>query len=210
MCRADGCGQPAQRLPGSGAQPQYCEAHRPKRRERDVAGANARKASRLRETRELAIAQRIQRSEMELLSIAAVLGIAGDDPLSACSMAGIECEPDEAAELVALARSRHRELTQGQPQALDRLLKGGITRLVSTAALAPAEIAPGQRAGGAFALGRLRETLGLSDAPQFASIVLEIVGPEGERLVIGPTNQGSTCPTCGHIGAGQVRGPRMP
>lgn len=187
-CRREGCGQPAQRLPGSGAQPQYCESHRPKRRERDVAGANARKASRLRETRELAIVQGIYRGEMELLAIAATIAIAGDDPIAACSMAGVQFEPHEAAELVALAKARHAELISGEPQALDRLLKAGITRLAATAAMAPAEIAPGQRAGSAYALGRLRETLGLSSIPRFSSIVLEITGPAGERLTIGPTN----------------------
>lgn len=124
---------------------------------------------------------------LELLSLAAVLPVSGGNAELACALAGINAG-GRAEALVARAREVHADLSAGEPAALDQLVRAGIARLAITAAVQPDQIAPGQRPHAAYALARLRESMGLTQAPRFASIRLEVVGPEGEQLSIGPTN----------------------
>lgn len=187
-CKRPGCTARAEKLPGGGRQPLYCKKHRPASRSIDGEKEVARRASRHRATKELAAAESSQRDASTLLALAAVLPIAGDDPDEACAWAGLQERGEAAAALVTRAKARHAELISGEPQALDRIVRASIIRLASVGAMSPEAIAPAQRPGAAFALGRLRETMGLSSLPRFSSIVLEVVGPAGERLVIGPTN----------------------
>lgn len=187
-CKSPGCTARAEKLPNGGRQPLYCKKHRPASRSIDGEKEVARRASRHRATKELASAEASQRDASTLLALAAVLPIAGDDPDDACAWAGLPDRGKAAGLLVARAKARHAELISGEPQALDRIVRASIIRLASVGAMTPEAIAPAQRPGAAFALGRLRETMGLSSLPRFSTIVLEVTGPPGESLVIGPTN----------------------
>lgn len=148
----------------------------------------ARRASRHRSTQELKQKEGLATPALELLSIAAVLPVAGGDPELACALAGVAVSGDRARELADRARALHAELCAGEPAALDQLVRAGIARLAITAAVQPEQIAPGQRPHAAYALARLRESMGLTQAPRFTSIRLEVVGPDGDTLSIGPTN----------------------
>lgn len=187
-CLTPGCKAPAERLPGPGRQPSYCKKHRPASRSIDGEQEVARRASRHRATKQLAAVEASQRDASVLLALAAVLPIAGGNPDEACAWAGLPERGAAAEALVARAQERHAELISGEPQALDRIVRASIIRLASVGAMTPEAIAPAQRPGAAFALGRLRETMGLSSLPRFSTIVLEVTGPPGETLVIGPTN----------------------
>lgn len=154
----------------------------------------ARRASRHRATKALRATEDLSASALELLALAAVLPIAGPDADLACSFAGLRARGEEADKLVARAREVHRDLVDGDPAALDRIVRAGIVRLAMVAAVAPDQIAPGQRPQAAFVLGRLRESMGLTSAPRFASMRLEVTGPDGDVLVIEPTNKKAAAP----------------
>ncbi len=193
-CRQRGCKKPTQRLPGPGRQPSYCADHRPASRSVDGEAEVARRASRHRATEKLREQEDLVTPALERLAIAAVLPLAGVDADLACALAGVRARGARAVELVEQARVTHRDLINGEPAALDQLVRAGIVRLASVAAVQPEAIAPGQRPQAAFVLARVRESMGLTQAPRFASIRLEVVGPDGETLSIGPTNGGPTEP----------------
>lgn len=126
--------------------------------------------------------------ELELISLAAVIPLAGPDPERACALAGIRARGQAAIALVDLARVQYGALIDGDPAALDRVVRAGIVRMASVAAITPEAIAPGHRPQAAFVLGRLRESMGLTQAPRFSAMRIVINGPGGRAIEIGPTN----------------------
>lgn len=125
---------------------------------------------------------------VELFRLAAVLPLAGLDADLACAYAGISARGSRAEQLVVQARAAHAELISGEPAALDRVMRAGILQLAIGAALQPEQIAPGQRPQAAFVLARLRESMGLTTAPRFATMTMTITGPDGAVVTIGPSN----------------------
>lgn len=188
-CRRPGCTALTTRIPGAVKQPLYCELHRPAPRSRDADAERARKASRKRSTEELREREEAQRPLLDLIKIAAVLPFT-PDPVEACALVGLKCGVEEAEDYVQRARARYKELIDGNPQALDQIIRAGIIGFATTG-LQPEAVAPSQRAGAASLLAKTRESLGLTSQPRFAKIELTVLGPDGAvPIKIGPTNKG--------------------
>ncbi len=165
-CKRPGCKRAAAPAIGPGRPPSYCEEHRPASRSVDADAERERKASRAR--------------------TAAVLERGGGAPTRACALAGIATgSRAEAERLVAQARERHASLAEHDPAAIDLVLRTAILQLATASIVAPEAIAPAQRPVALHQIARVREAMGLTTAPRFTSITLELVTPDGTTETIG-------------------------
>ncbi len=185
-CKRPGCKRAAAPAIGPGRPPSYCEEHRPASRSVDADAERERKASRARTAASLREKEAASAPEAQLLSVAAVLALAGGDPTRACALAGIATgSRAEAERLVAQARERHASLAEHDPAAIDLVLRTAILQLATASIVAPEAIAPAQRPVALHQIARVREAMGLTTAPRFTSITLELVTPDGTTETIG-------------------------
>lgn len=184
-CKRPGCKRAAAEATGPGRPPSYCEEHRPASRSVDADAERERKASRARTAASLRVKEEAAAPEAQLLSVAAVLALAGGDPTRACALAGIATgSRAEAERLVAQARERHPALSEHDPAAIDLVMRTAILQLATASIVAPEAIAPAQRPVAIHQLARVREAMGLTLAPRFTSITLELTDPSGQPVTI--------------------------
>ncbi len=186
-CKRAGCKRAAAPATGPGRPPSYCEEHRPASRSVDADAERERKASRARTASALRAKEATSAPEAQLLTVAVVLAMAGGDPERACTLAGIAVgSREEAARLVAQARERHPALVDHDSVGIDVLMRTAILQLAASCVLTPEAIAPAQRIAAMYQIARVRTEMGLNMAPRFTDITLELLGPDGEKVRIGP------------------------
>lgn len=184
-CKRPGCKKAAAKGTGIGRPPSYCDEHRPAAEVLDADAERERKASRARLQTTLRAKEEAAAPEAQLLSVAAVLALAGGDPTRACALAGIAAgSRAEAERLVAQARERHPALSEHDPAAIDLVMRTAILQLATASIVAPEAIAPAQRPVAIHQLARVREAMGLTLAPRFTSITLELTDPTGQPVTI--------------------------